>query len=426
MRAGFADDLTIYAALLTALKVLAELRLRLGEDTNLRYNMGKLKIYIPGVTRDRARELVLKFINQDPSLESLRELYDKDIAEPDLNIINVTGMTCVGVPMGSPEFVTAFVRSKAKILQQDVQKLRIVPDPLIHYTLLRFCQHTRLAFLARNVPPAILMQPVDVNFDPASGVRTSPVAVPVFIQDLIVSAILQRGLGATYDTLPAHILSWCRTIVELPHHEGGLGITPLPASGMAAFYSATANLVSWLGSLPHASQWVAGQTLDDPTTWTCSALSTLKQLHDNLLTLYNCSEWAPPPPAGPAAAPAPDAPAQGHDADNAHPLSLPPLIFSLLCVLGRMRKMVRTLFVHRYLRNARSLNGSCNNGRCTSLCSEILLRTACVMCTCCIVPNRCPCLMSIPPCAATCRNAMTTRVASQHASPFPPPPQCGA
>ena len=179
--AGFADDLTIYAALLTALKVLAELRLRLGEDTNLRYNMGKLKIYIPGVTRDRARELVLKFINQDPSLESLRELYDKDIAEPDLNIINVTGMTCVGVPMGSPEFVTAFVRSKAKILQQDVQKLRIVPDPLIHYALLRFCQHTRLAFLARNVPPAILMQPVDVNFDPASGVRISNVTVPLFI-----------------------------------------------------------------------------------------------------------------------------------------------------------------------------------------------------------------------------------------------------
>jgi hypothetical protein len=49
--------------------------------------MGKLKIYIPGVTRDRARELVLKFINQDPSLESLRELYDKDIAEPELDII---------------------------------------------------------------------------------------------------------------------------------------------------------------------------------------------------------------------------------------------------------------------------------------------------------------------------------------------------
>jgi hypothetical protein len=48
-------------------------------------------------------------------------------------------------------------------------------------------------------------------------------------------------------------------------------------------------------------------------------------LHDNLLTIYNCSEWAPPPPVVPAAAPAPDAPAQGHDTDNDHPLSLPPL-----------------------------------------------------------------------------------------------------
>ena len=62
---------------------------------------------------------------------------------------------------------------------------------------------------------------------------------------------------------------------------------------MAAFYSATANLVSWLGSLPHASQWVARHTLADPTTCLCSALTTLKQLHGKLLTLYNCSELAP-------------------------------------------------------------------------------------------------------------------------------------
>ena len=38
----------------------------------LRYNTDKMKIYIPGVSRERARELVLQHINQDPSLESLR------------------------------------------------------------------------------------------------------------------------------------------------------------------------------------------------------------------------------------------------------------------------------------------------------------------------------------------------------------------
>jgi hypothetical protein len=44
--------------------------------------MVKVKIDIPGVIRERARKLVLRQIDQDPSLESLRELYDQDLAEP--------------------------------------------------------------------------------------------------------------------------------------------------------------------------------------------------------------------------------------------------------------------------------------------------------------------------------------------------------
>jgi hypothetical protein len=91
---------------------------------------------------------------------------------------------------------------------------------------------------------------------------------------------------------------------------------------MAAFYSATAQMVSWLGSLPHASQWVADQNLADPNTWKCSSLKPRKQLHEKLKTHCNCAEWAPPPAAD---APAPDAPAQGRDDDSARPLSLPPL-----------------------------------------------------------------------------------------------------
>ena len=104
--------------------------------------------------------------------------------------------------------------------------------------------------------------------------------------------------------------------------QGWSGHYASASSGMAAFYSATAHLVSWLGSLPHASEWVAGQNLADPTTWNSSALQTLKHLHGNLLTHYNCTEWAPPLADD---APAPDAPAQGHDDDSARPLCLPPL-----------------------------------------------------------------------------------------------------
>jgi len=52
---AFADDSYIYAALKAALKVLVEIRQLLGEDAKLCFNMTKVKIYIPCVSRDRAR-----------------------------------------------------------------------------------------------------------------------------------------------------------------------------------------------------------------------------------------------------------------------------------------------------------------------------------------------------------------------------------
>ena len=74
-----------------------------GKTRNCVSIMSKLKIYIPGVSRERARELILQHIDNDPSLESLRELYDLDTADPVLGIINVTGLKCVGVPIGTSE-----------------------------------------------------------------------------------------------------------------------------------------------------------------------------------------------------------------------------------------------------------------------------------------------------------------------------------
>jgi len=97
--------------------------------------------------------------------ESLCELYEQDLAKSELDIITVTGLKCVGVPIGTHEFVNAFMRSKAHAIEQDVQKLRIVQDPKIHYYLLQFCQHTPLASLARKVPPDVMMLSADACFD---------------------------------------------------------------------------------------------------------------------------------------------------------------------------------------------------------------------------------------------------------------------
>jgi hypothetical protein len=322
---GFADDLNIYASLKTPLKVLVEMRQLLGEDAKLSFNMTTVEIYIPGVTRERARELVLQHIEQDPSLESLREIYELDLAKAELDIITVTGLKCVGVPIGTPEFVNAFVRSEAHAIDQDVLRLRMVQDPKIHYDLLRFCQHTRLAFLARNVPPDVMMMPADASFDLGRGdwgsailQRSSNIPVPVLIQSSIVHAILQLGLGATFATLSLHESAWC-CVIDTP--QGWSRHYAFVSIGHDNFLQC--NCSPDLGSLPHASEWVAGQNLADPNTWNRSALQILKQLHCNLLTHYNCSEWAPPL-AEPILT-APDVPAQDHDNDSTRPLSLPPL-----------------------------------------------------------------------------------------------------
>ena len=116
-------------------------------------------------------------------------------------------------------------------------------------------------------------------------------------------------------------------IVELPHHKGGLGITPLPARAWQRF---TARLlkwfVGWVRSLTPPNGFLI-RILQIPTLGT--ALPPSNPLLDNLLTHYNYTEWAPPLVAD---APAPDAPAQGRDDDSARPVSLP-----LLNLLASLR-----------------------------------------------------------------------------------------
>ena len=65
---AFADDSYIYATLKAALQVLAEICQRLWEDAKPCFNMSKVQIYIPGVRRERARELILQHIDSDPSM----------------------------------------------------------------------------------------------------------------------------------------------------------------------------------------------------------------------------------------------------------------------------------------------------------------------------------------------------------------------
>ena len=71
-----------------------------------------------------------------------------------------------------------FVAEKATEIMADVEKVKVVSDPLIHFHLLRFCQNTRLSYLSRNVPPSVMV-------NASCNVQ--------HVDNAIVKSILQRG-----------------------------------------------------------------------------------------------------------------------------------------------------------------------------------------------------------------------------------------
>jgi hypothetical protein len=106
--------------------------------------------------------------------------------------------------------------------------------------LLRFCQHTRLVFLARNLPPDVMIRPADASFNPGHGdilQRSSNCFCPGSHTGLNCTRHSSTGPGSHCDTLSAHELAWYRVIVELPHHSS--------PRDCLAWQSFTARLLTW-------------------------------------------------------------------------------------------------------------------------------------------------------------------------------------
>ena len=69
--------------------------------------------------------------------------------------------------------------------------------------------------------------------------------------------------------------------------------TPNTASGIAAYYSATAQYVSWVHQLLNPAIWAGGQDLTQHDLWTASNLVDLRDTHARLIQDYHCFEGSP-------------------------------------------------------------------------------------------------------------------------------------
>ena len=219
--------------------ILAELKHAFKEDCGLDLQLGKCKIFLNGMPIEHARSLVRDTIDADHRLHTLSgmlQLHD----DQESNVIQVKGITCVGVPIGSPDFVTAFVTSKTAAMVDDVRKLQVLSNGLTHFRLVKFCHNTRLSYLNRNLPPA-------VKRNTLYGLQTVDTANAM--------EVLRRGTDTDSHDPSARFLcdkwndaerQWHIRTVQIAHHLGGLGLTPQCASGIAAFYHSTARFVGWM------------------------------------------------------------------------------------------------------------------------------------------------------------------------------------
>ena len=135
------------------------------------------------------------------------------------------------MPIGSPDFVTAFVKSKTAAMVDDVRKLQVLSNGLTHFRLVKFCHSTRLSYLNRNLPPAVMRNTL-------CGLQTVDTAnaMEVLRHGTDTEAHESSFLCDKWDEAER---KWHIRTVQISHHLGGLGLTPQCASGIGAFYHST-------------------------------------------------------------------------------------------------------------------------------------------------------------------------------------------
>jgi hypothetical protein len=154
---AFADDGFVHDTLQSDLHIWAELCYVFKEDARLVMQITKCKLFVQGAASLLdARTMVRECIDSDPALSSLLEIFD---AEEGKEVIQIEGIKCVCVPIGTEDFVHKFVAENESEIMADVEKLKMVSDPLIHFHLLRFCQNTFFSYLSRHVPPPVMLNP---------------------------------------------------------------------------------------------------------------------------------------------------------------------------------------------------------------------------------------------------------------------------
>ena len=135
--AAVIHDLTLKGPLSVVLMIFSEIKHVLKGDAGLELAVSKTQIFSKEMSLDKFKERAAHIIHSDESLEPLRPLLDSEV---DHEIFTVEGFKGLGVPIGTPAFITRFIEQKVQEYAKDIDKLDILQDGQVHFDLIKFCQ----------------------------------------------------------------------------------------------------------------------------------------------------------------------------------------------------------------------------------------------------------------------------------------------
>jgi hypothetical protein len=198
--------------------------------------------------RDELRPLGLDLNNNEtiayvpnaPDTSSLRAVLSEEL--PDFPVQPVLdGINILGVPFGSPQFVSTGLRKIVEEIEGDLPRIAPLRDGLMHFQMMRFCESTRFAHVTRALPPQYVQK----------------IAKQL---DSIIMGALEQYWGwpemPTEDHAPRYQAA--RRIVRGPLREGGFGLTAVSSVCLPAFYRSAALSLRWIcnrKSLVDILQW---------------------------------------------------------------------------------------------------------------------------------------------------------------------------
>jgi hypothetical protein len=278
---AYADDGYIKANLSVALEVLSDVKHVLKEDASLDLNFDKTKILVKGISAADAHAAAQRIINADMSLAHLSPLLSPAS-------LVVDGYIGLGVPIGTDVFIQHFVRISVRPLWR-----------------------TSTSSTTSKMASSIINSS---TFAKRPGCRTSMGTyssrtrtcsnVQQHVDHKITNALLKKGTRDAYKTWNHQDRAWVDMRLHESRDEGGFGVPNNTITRRAAAHTTNARFVAFLGTFacPAQQVWMPGNDLKDPATWMPPPLCQLKQMHEDLLQHYDCTDQPaaeqPAPPSG--------------------------------------------------------------------------------------------------------------------------------